>query len=121
MCEETSVSMSRAIATWGGAGWTLCLEGLPVEWRAIQKTLLLSTGRQRAPVSATMCGVLSTDVAQAVTARHRTSAESRGGKKKKRGEEKVWKIGSRYGKKENDGAQRLDKENAKMKVKRKLR
>ena len=78
MCEEASVSMSGSITTRGGAGRPLCLEGLPVEGRPIKETLLLSAGRQRTPIGATVRGVLATDVAQAVTARHRTSAESEG-------------------------------------------
>lgn len=60
-----------------------------------------------------MCGVFATDMAQAVAAWHRTPAGSRGKTKKKKGEEKVWKAGKRYGEKESDGAQRLDKENQK--------
>lgn len=89
MCEEASVGVSGAVTSWRGAGWPLCLEGFPVEGRAIQEPLLLSAGRQRTPVGATVRGVLPTDVAQAVAARHRASAGSRGkeGNKKKRGEE----------------------------------
>lgn len=76
--EEASISVSRAITAWGGTGWTLCLEGLPVEGSAIQETLLLSAGCQRTPIGATVSGVLPTDVAQAVAARHWASAGSRG-------------------------------------------
>lgn len=94
MCEEASVSVSGAVTTWGGTSRPLCLEGLPVEWCAIKETLLLSAGRQRAPVGTTVCGVLPTDVTQAVAARHRASAGSGGkeGKKKKEGETKVTKV-----------------------------
>lgn len=78
VCEKTSVSVSRAVTTWGGTSRTLCLEGLPVEGCSIEETLLLSAGCQWTPVGTTVCGVLSTDVTQAVTARHWASAGSKG-------------------------------------------
>lgn len=87
--EEASISMSRAITAWGGTGWPLCLKGLPVEGSAIQETLLLSAGCQRTPIGATVSGVLPTDVAEAVAARHGASAGSRGkegNERKTRGE-----------------------------------
>lgn len=89
MCEEASICMSRAITSWGGTRWTLCLEGFPVEGSAIQETLLLSAGCKRTPIGATVSGVLPTDVAQAVAAWHRASAGSRGkeGNKRKTGGE----------------------------------
>lgn len=77
VCEKTSISVSRAITTWGGTSRTLCLEGLPVEGRSIEETFLLSAGCQWTPVGTTVCGILSTDVTQAVTAWHRTSAWSK--------------------------------------------
>lgn len=89
VCEETSVSVSGAITTWGGTSRPLCLEGLPVEGCAIKETLLLSAGCQRTPIGTTVCGVLPTDVTQAVAAWHRASAGSRGkeeNKKEMRGE-----------------------------------
>lgn len=116
MCEEASVSVSGAVTTRGGTGRPLCLEGLPVEGCAIQETLLLSAGRQRTAVGATVCGVLPTDVTQAVAARHRASAGSRrekGNEKKTRGElcsrregeeEGALKSGSRGRKKESEKA-----------------
>lgn len=78
VCEEASVGVSGAVTTWGGTSGPLCLEGLPVEGCAIKKTLLLSAGRQRTPVGTTVCSILPTYVTQAVTARHRASAGSRG-------------------------------------------
>lgn len=78
MCEEASIGVSGAIAARGGAGGPLCLEGLPVEGRAVQETLFLPAGRQRTPVGAAVRGVLPTDVAQAVAAGHGASAGSRG-------------------------------------------
>lgn len=123
MGEEASVGMSGAITAWSGTGWPLCLEGLPVEGCAIQETLLLSSGRQRTPIGAAVCGILPTDVAQAVAARHRASTGSRGkegNKKKDRGE-----LCSRRGrgsgkarqqrkKQESERAEGLDKENPKI-------
>lgn len=86
MCEEASVSMSGAVTTRGGTGGPLCLEGLPVEGRAVEETLLLPAGRQRTPVGAAVRGVLPADVTQAVATRHRASAGSggKGGKKEKK-------------------------------------
>lgn len=78
VCEEAAISVSGAITAGGGAGGPLCLEGLPVEGRAVQETLFLSAGRQRTPVGAAVRGVLPTDVAQAVAAGHGASAGSRG-------------------------------------------
>lgn len=87
MREEAPVGMSRAVTTRGGTRRPLRLEGLPVEGRAVQETLLLSAGCQRAPVGAAVGGVLPTDVAQAVAAWHRASFGGRGkqGKKEKMG------------------------------------
>lgn len=87
MCEETSIGVSRAITTWGGTSRSFCLEGLPVEGRTIEKTLLLSAGCQRTPVGTTVCGILPTDVTEAVTARYGTSAGSGG----KEGNQKAMK------------------------------
>lgn len=113
VCEEASVGVSGAITTWGGTSGPLCLEGLPVEGCAIKETLLLSAGRQRTPVGTTVCSVLSTNVTQAVTARHRASAGSKGkagnktetrgeesGAAGEGGEEEVLKAGSRERNKE---------------------
>lgn len=77
MCKETSICMSGAITTWGGTSRPLCFKGLPVEWCAIKETLLLSAGCKWTPVGTTVCGVLSTDVTQAVTARHWASTGNR--------------------------------------------
>lgn len=87
VCEETSVGVSGAVATWGGTSRSFCLEGLPVEGRTVEKTLLLSAGCQRTPVGTTVCGVLPTDVTEAVAARHGTSAGSGG----KEGNQKAMK------------------------------
>lgn len=78
MREEAAVGVSGAVTSWRGTGRPLCLEGLPVERRAVQQTLLLPAGRQRTPVGAAVRRVLPADVAQTVTARHRASAGERG-------------------------------------------
>lgn len=74
MREKTPVGVPGAVTPGGGAGGTLGLEGLPVEGRPVQEALLLSAGRQRTPVGAAVRGVLPTDVAQTVAARHGASA-----------------------------------------------
>lgn len=78
VCKEAAVSVSGAVTTWGGTSRPLCLESFPVEGCTIEETLLLSAGCQRTPVGTTVCGVLPTDVTQAVAARHRASAGSTG-------------------------------------------
>lgn len=74
MCEEAAVGVSGAVTAGGGAGGTLCLEGLPVEGHPVQQALLLPAGGQRAAVGAAVRGVLAADMAQAVAARHGASA-----------------------------------------------
>lgn len=44
MCQEAAANVTRAIASWSGAGHALRLARLPGELNAIQVTVLLSLG-----------------------------------------------------------------------------
>lgn len=72
MRQETAVGVARAVAAWRRASWALGLEGLPGEGGAVQETLLLPAGCQRAAVGTAVGGVFPADVAQTVTAGNRT-------------------------------------------------
>lgn len=72
MCQETAISMSRAIAAWGRAGWALGLKSLPGEGRAIKETFLLPACCQWTAISTAVGGIFPTDVAQTVTTRNWT-------------------------------------------------
>ena len=75
VCQETAVSMARAVTAWRRAGGPFSLEGLPGEGRAVKKTFLLPTCRQGTTIGTAVSGVLSTDVAQTVTARNWTPGD----------------------------------------------
>lgn len=75
MCQETAVSVARAVAAWRRAGRAFGLEGLPGEGSAIKKSFFLPTCCQRTAIGTAVSGILPTDVAQTVTARNWTPGE----------------------------------------------
>lgn len=76
MCQETAVSVTRAVTSWRRASRAIALKGLPGEGSAVKKPLLLPACCQWTAVGTAVSGVLSTNVAQTVTARNRTPTES---------------------------------------------
>ena len=72
MCQETAISVARAITAWCWTSWTFRLEGLPGEGSAVKKTLLLPACCQWTAIGTAVSGIFPTDVAQTVTARNRT-------------------------------------------------
>lgn len=96
MREKAPVGVPGAVAAGGGAGGPLGLEGLPVEGRPVQEALLLPAGGQRTPVGAAVRGVLPTDVAQAVAARHGASAGEGDGGTGKTGDKRSVKVKQRW-------------------------
>lgn len=69
--EEAPVGMARAITAWGGASWPLVLQRLPGEGRAIEGTLFLPPGGQRAARCTSVRGIFATDVTKPHTAWNR--------------------------------------------------